>query len=454
MSAFDSFRRRAQHALFASLPDHVDRLNWDRAHILAEQRDRCRALLAVARERSPFHARRLGRLNLDHFELDDLAHVPVMTKAEMMDAFDHVVTDRRLTRAVVEHAIAATTTEPVPIADDYVVLTTGGSTGRRGFFVFDPAAFATFGATLMRGAMARAAAAAGGPPAGARIAMVAAASPIHATGAAPCILAGSPMEFVPVPVTLPLNEIVGRLNDLDAPLLYGYPSVLAQLAAERRSGRLRIAPVSVTSTSETLRPDLRAAIQAGFGVPLVNVFGSSEGLAGASAPDDPWLVFADDTCIVELVDEDDQPVPPGTPSSSILVTNLYNHVQPLIRYRIEDRFVTGSVTTGDGHLRADVEGPAADILRFDGVDIHPHVITTRLANAAAVVDYQVRQVAGGVVVDVVAPGGLDAPGLAADIRHGLGAVGLADAEVMVRTVPTLPRDARTGKLALFVPLAS
>jgi phenylacetate-coenzyme A ligase PaaK-like adenylate-forming protein len=41
---------------------------------------------------------------------------------------------------------------------------------------------------------------------------------------------------------------------------------------------------------------------------------------------------------VELVDEHDRPVRPGTPSSSILVTNLYNHAQPLIRYRIEDRF--------------------------------------------------------------------------------------------------------------------
>jgi phenylacetate-coenzyme A ligase PaaK-like adenylate-forming protein len=306
----------------------------------------------------------------------------------------------------------------------------------------------------MRAAMARAAAASGGPPAGVRIAMVAAASPIHATGAAPCILADSPMEFVPVPVTLPLADIVNRLNDIGAPLLYGYPSVLAQLAAERRAGRLRIAPVSVTATSETLRPDLRAAINAGFGVPLANVYGSSEGLVGASAPDEPWLVFADDTCIVELVDEDDRPVPPGMPSSSILVTNLYNQAQPLIRYRIEDRFEAAPATTGDGHLRADVEGRAADVLRFDGRDVHPYVITTRLANAAAVVDYQIRQVTGGVVVDVVAPSGLDAPGLAADIRHGLGAVGVVDADVMVRPVPSLPRDPRTGKLALFVPLAS
>jgi hypothetical protein len=129
MTAFDSFRRRAQRALFASLPDHIDRLDWDRARILTEQRERCRALLAVAKEQSPFHAGRLRGLDPGTFELDDLVRLPVMTKAEMMDAFDDVVTDHRLNRAIVEHAVAATTTEPVPIAGDHVVLTTGGSTG-------------------------------------------------------------------------------------------------------------------------------------------------------------------------------------------------------------------------------------------------------------------------------------------------------------------------------------
>ena len=359
MSQFDDFRQHALDALFGSMPDHLERLTWDADRIRAERRDRCRALLAVATERSPFHARRLRSVDPATFELDDLSRLPVMTKVEMMEHFDDVVTDRRVTRAGVERAIEATTTAPVPISGehgDVVVITTGGSSGRRGVFAFDVTAFATFGATLMRPAMARLAGG-GGPPAGFRIAMVAAASPIHATGCATRMLAGSPMPFVSVPVTLPLDEIVARLQELEPPLLYGYPSVLARLAKERQAGRLRIAPLGVTTTSETLRPDLRQTIAAGFGVPIVNVYGTSEGLVGVSPPDDRWLAFADDCCIVELVDEHDQPVPPGSSSAAVLVTNLYNHVQPLIRYRIEDRFLAGLPAADHGHLRARGRGP-------------------------------------------------------------------------------------------------
>lgn len=452
MIPFDDFRRRAQDILFASMPDHIDRLAWDADHIRAEQRDRCRTLLALAKDRSPYHARRLRHLDPSRFELEDLARIPVMTKAEMMDHFDDVVTDRRVTRAVAERTIEATTTEPRPIDGDILVITTGGSSGRRGLFAFDAAAFATFGATLMRPAMARFTAG-GGPPPGFRIAMVAAASPIHATGSAPRMLEGSRVPFVSVPVTLPLAEIVTRLEELDAPLLYGYPSVVARLARERQAGRLCISPIGITTTSETLRPDLRHTIAEGFGVPVANVYGSSEGLVGVSPPDDPWLVFADDCCIVELVDEHDRPVRPGAPSASVLITNLYNSVQPLIRYRIEDRFVAAPSVAVDGHLRADVDGRAGDVFRFGDLDVHPHVITTRLAHNAAIVDYQVRQLPRGIAVEVVAPGGIDVNAVASEIRRGLDVVGLQHAEVDVSRVATLPRDPRTGKLALFVPLA-
>ena len=202
-----------------------------------------------------------------------------------------------------------------------------------------------------------------------------------------------------------------------------------------------------------MRPDLRRTIAEGFGVPVANVYGSSEGLVGVSPPDDPWLVFADDCCIVELVDEHDRPVRPGTPSASVLITNLYNGVQPLIRYRIEDRFVAAPSVAVDGHLRADVDGRAGDVFRFGDLDVHPHVITTRLAHNAAIVDYQVRQLPRGIAVEVVAPGGIDVSAVASEIRGGLDVVGLQHAEVDVSRVATLPRDPRTGKLALFVPLA-
>jgi len=51
------------------------------------------------------------------------------------------------------------------------------------------------------------------------------------------------------------------------------------------------------------------------------------------------------------------PVSPGTPSAAILVANLFNTVQPLIRYRIEDRFIRRPDAADHGHLRSKGDRP-------------------------------------------------------------------------------------------------
>ena len=57
-------RVRAAHldAVQAALADHIGRLDWSRAQIERYQAQRLRSLLAYARERSSFHARRLRGL--------------------------------------------------------------------------------------------------------------------------------------------------------------------------------------------------------------------------------------------------------------------------------------------------------------------------------------------------------------------------------------------------------
>src|SRR4029453_710556 len=122
-----------------------------------------------------------------------------------------------------------------------------------------------------------------------------------------------PFRFTPVPATLPLPEIVARLNALQPPALFGYPSVLAQLAAEQQAGQLHVTPLVISSTSETLLAEARAAISDAFSVPVVDTFGSTEGLVGSSAPGDSVLVFNTDMCIVELVDDNLSPCLPWSP---------------------------------------------------------------------------------------------------------------------------------------------
>jgi phenylacetate-CoA ligase len=372
-----------------------------------------------------------------------------------MRELDLVFTDRRLDRALVERALAATGREPVPVLDAYLVQATGGSSGRRGIFVSDASSWAEVSAGARRWIISHAAAASGVPPTQPRtIAVIAAASPVHSTSLATATNppGSGPVALVPVPVTLPLAEIVARLNELQPQHLLGYPSVIAMLARERCAGRLAIAPSFIATTSEMLAPEARAAIRAGFGAPIVDVFGTTEGLMGATDPDGDVFAFNSDTCIVELVDADDRPVPIGTPSAHVLITNLCNRVQPLIRYRVEDRFTRHPDAAAHGHLRASVTGRADEVLRWGALEIHPLVVRATLLKHPEVVDYQVRQTPCGVDVAVVADGAAAEPELERALRGALEAAGLSRPTVTVRQVERLERNAETGKLRRFVPL--
>ena len=360
----------------------------------------------------------------DHFELSDLAKLPTMSKSDMMAAFDEVVTDRRLSLASVEHHIAESSDQPKLLLDEYVCLASGGSSGLRGVFVQRLAEFADLAASIMRPAIARQIAA-GSSGEGMVIGAVMAASPVHASGFGVATASG-PVRFVSVPATLPIAEAVDRLNGLQPPALMGYPTKLAQLAREQMAGRLAIAPRSVTSTSEQLTAEDRATITAAFGVPVINTFASTEGLVGHSDPGGSVLTFATDMCIVELVDAENRPLADGAASTRVLVTNLYNLTQPLIRYELTDRFVRYPTLPGAGYLRAEVEGRADDVFRYDGVEVHPLVIATAMVKAPRVVEYQVRQTDRGVDVAVVTDGPIDIVGLAAAIEDGLRRVGLAE----------------------------
>ena len=102
--AFGELRGRIQADIFAGLPAHFRRMGMAPDQLRDWQRDRLRRLLAAAIQRSAFHARRLRGIDPARFELADLPSLPVMTKAQMMDHFDELISDRVLTREAAERA--------------------------------------------------------------------------------------------------------------------------------------------------------------------------------------------------------------------------------------------------------------------------------------------------------------------------------------------------------------
>ena len=57
----------------AALEDHIGRVDWSREQIEQHQTERLRSLLAYAKQRSPFHARRLRGIDPSVVTAADLA---------------------------------------------------------------------------------------------------------------------------------------------------------------------------------------------------------------------------------------------------------------------------------------------------------------------------------------------------------------------------------------------
>jgi phenylacetate-coenzyme A ligase PaaK-like adenylate-forming protein len=166
------------------------------------------------------------------------------------------------------------------------------------------------------------------------------------------------------------------------------------------------------------------------------------------------FVFNSDLCIVELVDADNNPVAQGAPSAKVLVTNLYNMAQPLIRYELTDTFIRQPDAAGYGYLRARVHGRNDDVLHYGPVDVHPIVIRSVMVKTPEVIDYQVRQTRGGVDVFAVTVDGFHLEGLSDQLCAALVDGGLRSPDVTVRPVDHLDRHPVTGKLRRFIPLTT
>jgi phenylacetate-CoA ligase len=435
------------------VPGHLERLGWSAGRLAVFQRQRLRALLSRALDRSPFHAARLDGIKPGEFELADLSLLLIMTKAQMIASFDQIVTDRRLTRSVVERHLACSAVEPSLLLGDYVCLVSGGSSGLRGLFVQTAEEYAEFVGAIKWATVAALMASGGPPPDDVVIGLVGAASPVHSSGFGAAVGLGPSARLVGAPATLPVSEIVERLNAAQPCAVIGYASKLAQLADEQRDGRLRIAPLAVTSITEPLTAEDQQKISAAFGVPVTDMFVSTEGLLGSSEPGQPVITLASDLCIAECVDSDNNPVPDGTEAVKVLITNLHNRTQPLIRYELNDRFVPAGVSA-NGSLRATVAGRAEDVFRYGAVEVHPHVFVTALLAEAAVREYQVRQTDTGAEIAIVAEHAIDEAGVSAAIADKLRRAGVADPFVTIWRVDAIPRDLRTAKSRRFIPLES
>ena len=210
-------------------------------------------------------------------------------------------------------------------------MTTSGSSGRKGLFVYDKAGWAGIGGQFLRGSTWM-----GMTPSvpRRRLAMVRGAAVTHMSTQGSASMRVGVHRVLGLEITAPVEDQVAALNRFQPQFLNAYPSAAMRLAEEQEAGRLKLSLTAMSTSSELRTPAMTERIAAAFGVEPFDLYATTEGLFGFECERHDGIHLFDDASIVENVDEHGRPVPPGTPGARVLVTNLHNLVQPIIRLAV------------------------------------------------------------------------------------------------------------------------
>lgn len=211
-------------------------------------------------------------------------------------------------------------------------------------------------------------------------------------------------------------------------------------------------PASIVVGAEKLHGFQREKIEQVFRAPVFETYGSREFmLIGAECGHRTGLHLSAEHHVLELLDDDGSPVPPGT-EGDIVITDMTNTGMPFVRYRNGDRGVMHQGTCPCGRslpMLAMVTGRRLDVLRtpqghsLPG-EFFPHI----MKEFASVRRFQVEQSElDEVVVRVVAPAWSEED--AVRLRREVAAVAGGDLTVRIDRVDDIPLTG-AGKLKVVV----
>ena len=419
--------------------------HWDAARIAAHQAHALQELRRAAYAGSEFYRRH-------HAGLHDapLNQLPIVTKADLMDHFDEAVTTPDVRISDLENHLRFLTErggDPgAPWKGKWWAAATAGTTGRRGTFVWNRSEWGTVLASYARANDWAGISAGLTRPL--KVALVSSRVPTHQSAVVGASLRSRLVPTLRLDVTEPTDETVAALNRFQPRVLVGYASALKPLAAEQHAGHLHISPQGVMSASEVLTPHTAAELEAAWGSAPFDVYAATETAGIASPCKYRNRHVYEDLLIIEPVDRDGNPVPPGTTGARLLVTVLFSRTLPLIRYEMSDTVRLGGRGCPCGRsfmLMEDIEGRIEDILHLPGrtgtVAVHP-IVFHHVLDQAGLAGWQIIQEPGKlrVLLAGLTPGSsLEA--VRAGMRTALSEAGAIQSGVDVRIVDHLERTA-------------
>ncbi len=169
----------------------------------------------------------------------------------------------------------------------------------------------------------------------------------------------------------------------------------------------------------------------------------------------------EDLLIVEVVDEQNQPVPDGSPGYKLLLTNLFNFTQPLIRYEVSNMLTISTETCPCGRpfrLIGMVEGRSDDIIYLQNpqgrdVAVHPIHFRSPMGALQEIKEYHVLHEDDRFNISIVLREGASGEEvtrkLTVNLKKHIESLGAKCPEIHIRFVNKIERDPSVmGKLKL------
>ncbi|HBP37794.1 MAG TPA: hypothetical protein DD640_03475 [Clostridiales bacterium] len=330
-------------ALLRNLADLI-RLNWHFCRFSERQIQRYHQravlrLLAMVRRKSPFYRELYAGREVRG--LPDYRGLPTISKSLMMAHFDRLNTAGLKLDEVLRFALAKEMAHDYLgyYQNRYVVGLSSGTSGNKGIYVTDrrltqrlPGVFLARGGIRLRDLPVRI------------LFILRVFSQGFADINAPLI------QLRYLPSMTESEKIIAVWNETRSNILMAPPSLLRQLLPY--AGQINRPPRRIITYAEVLEPEEKSRISAAFRAPVVEIYQASEGQI-ASPCRCGSLHINEDLVYVELLAADGRtPVTqPGERVARMLVTNLVNTAQPLLRYEMNDIIELGGPCPCGSHFR-------------------------------------------------------------------------------------------------------
>jgi len=182
---------------------------------------------------------------------------------------------------------------------------------------------------------------------------------------------------------------------LEARMWYGYASTIAAMASAALDAGITLpGPNLIVTMAEPLWPAWRKDIEEAFGSKVVEEYGCNDGGIMAHRCSSGNLHLADHQSLVEILDDDGRPCPPGI-DGSIVITNFHARHMPFIRYRAGDigSFGPHPCPCGrPGRTLSRVSGRSGDFVRLpDGTELVPAAFFNPFNEVTGVRRWQIVQ---------------------------------------------------------------